>query len=141
MSDKHPNLLAIERLFTAYGAGDVKGCSEILHPEITWAIPGHHPLAGVKRGLDEVLAFFDQLAKAKFMATPRAIAVSGDYVLDFHRGWSDAGSGIDLEWCLVFRFEGGRIREVTNFCFDQHAADLFFWSTYKLKPLPDRLEA
>jgi len=25
--------------------------------DIAWTIPGHHPLAGTKRGIDEVLAF------------------------------------------------------------------------------------
>jgi ketosteroid isomerase-like protein len=50
-----------------------------------------------------------------------------------------AGRGLDLKWCLVFRFEGGKIKEVTNFCEDQHLADIFFNTIYALKPLPDRL--
>jgi hypothetical protein len=34
---------------------------------------------------------------------------------------------------------GGKIKEVTNFCEDQHRADIFFNAVYALKPLPDRL--
>ncbi|ELX09033.1 hypothetical protein Jab_2c10930 [Janthinobacterium sp. HH01] len=41
--------------------------------------------------------------------------------------------------CLVFRFEHGKIEEVTNFCSDQHKADLFFHEHYRLKPIPERL--
>ena len=35
--------------------------------------------------------------------------------------------------------EAGKIQEVTNFCADQHLADLFFWKVYPLKPIPARL--
>ncbi len=136
---QHPHVAAVERFFAAYAAKDVGAVREILAPDVVWRIPGHHPLSGPKYGPDEVLAFFDQLARADMRARPQAIAAGGDYVLDFHRGWSDAGAGMDTMWCLAFRFEGGRIREVTNLCADQHAADRFFWSVYALKPVPDRL--
>lgn len=136
---KHPNLLIIERFFAAYGAKDVGAVREVLAPDVVWRIPGHHPLSGPKHGVDEVLAFFDQLAQADMKAEPYAQAVTDDYVLDFHRGWSDAGARMDTTWCLAFRFVGCRIQEVTNLCADQHAADAFFWSVYRLKPIPGRL--
>jgi hypothetical protein len=139
LMEKHPHIKAIEELFAAYAAKDVGLVRKVLAPDITWFIPGHHPLAGTKRGVDEVLAFFDQLAKADFKAEPKAIALSGDYVIDHHRGWSEKGPGLDILWCLVFRFEGGKIKEVTNLSSDQHKADLFFWSVYDLKPIPERL--
>ena len=136
---KHPNLQVIERFFAAYAAKDVGAVREALAPDVVWRIPGHHPLSGPKHGVDEVLAFFDQLARADLRAEPYAQAVTDDYVLDFHRGWSEAGARMDTTWCLAFRFAGGRIQEVTNLCADQHAADQFFWSVYALKPIPDRL--
>jgi ketosteroid isomerase-like protein len=106
---------------------------------IVWPIPGHHPFVGEKCGVDEVLAFFDRLAKAGFHAQPFVIAAQGDDVVDDHRGWSNADSGLDLKWCLVFRFENGKIQEVTTFCEDWHKADLLLYEIYKLKPIPDRL--
>jgi len=133
------NLSKIQDFFSAYAAKDVSAVSGVMAEDIVWRIPGHHPLAGDKRGIAEVLAFFDQLAKAGFQAQPLVVAEQGDYVVDHHRGWSTVGSGIDLTWCLVFRFENGKIKEVTNFCEDQHKADLFFHEIYKLKPIPDRL--
>ena len=132
-------LEAINRFFDAYSRKDVGAVREVMAEDIVWRIPGHHPLSGPKRGVSEVLAFFDQLARAGFQAQPLVIAENGDYVIDYHRGWSEAGSGIDQTWCLVFRFEQGLIREVTNFASDQHAADQFFWSMYPLAPIPDRL--
>lgn len=72
-------------------------------------------------------------------AQPYAQAVTDEYVLDFHRGWIEAGAGMGTTWCLAFRFVDGRIQEVTNLCADQHAADAFFWSVYRLTPFPQRL--
>jgi hypothetical protein len=133
------NLEAIGRFFDAYARKDVGAVREVMAEDIVWTIPGHHPLSGPKRGITEVLAFFDQLARAGFQAQPLVIAESGDYVVDHHRGWSEEGAGIDQTWCLVFRFEGGVIQEVTNFASDQHSADAFFWSVYPLAPIPERL--
>jgi uncharacterized protein len=133
------NLQKIQAFFTAYAAKNVAGVREVMADDIAWTIPGHHPLAGTKRGVDEVLAFFDQLGKANFKAQPLVVAENGDYVVDHHRGWSEEAGGLDLTWCLVFRFEGGKIKEVVNFCADQHKADLFFWKVYQLKPIPGRL--
>lgn len=136
-----PKLTAIQDFFAAYAAGDVSAVRKVMADDVTWAIPGHHPLAGTKTGIEEVLAFFDQLRKANFKAEPLAVAVSGDYVLDTHRGWSDEGDGLDLTWCLVFRFEEGKIKDVVNYCSDQHRADLFFNTMYRLAPIPARLAA
>lgn len=133
------HLSKVQSFFAAYAAKDVAAVQGVMDEHIVWRIPGHHPLAGEKRGIPEVLAFFDQLAKANFQAEPRAIAEQGDFVIDHHRGWSTMGRGLDLTWCLVFRFEGGKIKEVTNFCEDQHQADLFFHEIYQLKPIPARL--
>lgn len=133
------HLSKIQSFFAAYAQKNVAAIRQVMAEDILWHIPGHHPLAGTKRGITEVLAFFDQLGKAGFQAQPLAVAEHGDYVLDHHRGWSTQGSGLDLKWCLVFRFENGKIKEVTNFCENQQKADLFFWELYPLKPIPERL--
>jgi uncharacterized protein len=57
---------------------------ELLAPDVTWAIPGHHPLSGVKRGAEEIASYFAQLPKANFQAEPLAIAAEGDYAADQH---------------------------------------------------------
>jgi uncharacterized protein len=67
------------------------------------------------------------------------VVESGDYAIDHHRRWSEEAGGLDLTWRLVFRFEAGKIKDVTDFCADQHLADIFFWKVYQLKPIPGRL--
>lgn len=139
----HPNVALVQAFYEAYAAGDVDRMKrEVLSSDVTWAIPGHHPLSGVKRGAQEIAAYFAQLPKANFQAEPLVIAAEGDYVIDVHRGWgSYQDATLDMHWVLVFRIEDGRIKEVENYAADQHAADLFFTRVWgeDLKPVPDRL--
>jgi uncharacterized protein len=140
---ENPNIALVQRFFAAYSEHDLETMrTEILAPDVTWRIPGHHPLAGVKRGAEEILAHFAALSRANFQAEPIVIAAQGDYVIDVHRGWAAHGdASLDMEWVLVYRIAGGRIQEVINFAADQHAADLFFWDVWgnDLTPLPERL--
>lgn len=136
----HPNVAIVKRYYDAYGKGDLATVRQIFAPNVIWRIPGHHSLAGVHRGQDQVFAFFQQLAKAKFKADVLFLGGNDSYVVDVHRGYSNLErNNIDILWALLFRIENGRIVEATNFPGDQHAADAFYSRVYPLKPLPDRL--
>ena len=47
-----PNVAIVEAFYEVYAANDVERMKrELLAADVTWAIPGHHPLsAGAKRG-------------------------------------------------------------------------------------------
>jgi hypothetical protein len=64
------NLDKIQAFFTAYAKKDVAAVKAVMANDIIWRIPGRHPLAGPKHGVAEVMAFFDQLARADFKAQP-----------------------------------------------------------------------
>jgi ketosteroid isomerase-like protein len=136
---EHPHVRLIRRYYEAYGSGDLEALRPFFAPDIRWTIPGHHPLAGTKEGVEEVLAFFRELGRTEFRAETLFLAADGDWVVDLHRGWSTAPRGLDITWALAFRIRGRRIAEAVNFAGDQHAADAFFWRVYPLAPLPDRL--
>jgi ketosteroid isomerase-like protein len=138
---REENLQIVQGYYRAYAANDPAALRDrYFAPDITWTIPGHHPLAGTKRGLDEVLAFFEQLGRAGFRATTLFLEANGEWVVDLHRGWSTRGRPrIDITWALAFRIRDGRIAEAVNYPGDQHEADRFFWARYPLAPLPDRL--
>ncbi|WP_280264802.1 nuclear transport factor 2 family protein [Nocardia wallacei] len=135
----HPNVALINDYYTAYGTGDLDTLRRFFADDIRWTIPGHHPLSGVKSGVDEVLAFFRELGRAGFRAQPICLAADGDWVIDLHRGWSTTPEGLDILWALAFRIRDGKIAEAVNFAADQHAADAYFWRVYALAPLPGRL--
>ena len=136
------NIQLIQNYYAAYAEGDLNKVKRFFAPNVVWRIPGHHPLAGEKRGADEVAAFFAQLGKGNFKADPIFFQAQGDYVVDIHRGWSnvaDGGTQVDQLFTLMFKIDKGKIVEAQNFLSDQHQADEFFWRVYPLKPLPDRL--
>jgi len=136
-----PKVAAIAAFFEAYAARDSDGIAAVLDADIEWTIPGHHPLAGTKRGVQEVLAFFDALAAAGFRAETFFLESSEEYVVDIHRGYSTQGDGVvDTTWALVWHFTAdGTVDRVLNLSGDQHQMDAFVWANYPLRPLPDRL--
>lgn len=135
------NIKVIRDDYAAYATGNPEAVRPYLAQDVVWRIPGHHPLAGEKRGQDEVIAFFRGLAKGKFKAEPLFFKAQGDLVVDVHRGWSNVGIGpeVDQLYALMFRMRGGKIVEAQNFLTDMYASDAFFWAQYPLKPLPERL--
>jgi len=136
-----PKLASIAAFFQSYAGGDRDGIGAVLAEDVEWTIPGHHPLAGTKQGIDEVLAFFDALAASGFQAETFFLEASGEYVVDIHRGYSTQGTGqVDTVWALVWHFNpDGKVDRVFNLSGDQHQMDNFVWANYPLKPLPDRL--
>ena len=142
MSNEDQNMAVVRRFYEGYAAGDLKKISQTLAEDVTWLIPGHHPLAGLKQGAEEIVAFFDRLGKANFQAEVLSLSASEGSVVDVHRGWGEHGdSKLEINWVLYYRIRDGKIAEVQNFAGDQHAADLFFWEVWgeSLKPIPDRL--
>ncbi|RWB34995.1 nuclear transport factor 2 family protein [Mesorhizobium sp.] len=137
------NIQLIKDYYAAYATGNPEAVRPFLAPDVVWRIPGHHPLAGDKRGPEEVVAFFRGLADGKFRAEPIFFQAQGDLVVDIHRGWSNVGSGpeIDQLYALMFRIKDGKIAEAQNFLTDMYQSDAFYWTHYPLKPLPGRLAA
>jgi hypothetical protein len=135
------NIKAIQGFFGAYANNDTQKMGEFLAEDVVWRIPGRHPLSGAKHGKAEVIAFFQQLVKSNFKADPIYFGANGDFVVDVHRGWSnvEGAANVDTMWALLYRFKNGKIAEATNLSADQDAANSFFWSVYKLKPIPERL--
>jgi len=135
------NIKVVQDFFKAYGEGDLEGIAAVMDDNVTWHIPGRHPLSGTKHGRDEVLAFFSELGVAGFKAEPIYFGADETHVVDIHRGWSNAEGkpNVDTTWALVYRIEGGKIVEATNLSADQDAANTFFWSQYQLAPVPERL--
>jgi len=138
---KDPKTEAIETFFATYAEDDADGIRAVLGDDIGWTIPGHHPLAGTKRSVEEVMAFFAALGKAGSKADTIFLEAADEYVVDIHRGWTTKGTGkVDTLWALVWHFNAeGEVDRVFNLSGDQHQMDAFVWADYTLAPLPGRL--
>ncbi|MEC3958931.1 nuclear transport factor 2 family protein [Nocardia sp. CDC153] len=141
MTAQDPKIAAIAAFFDAYARYDLDGMRAVLTDDITWTIPGRHPLSGTKHGIDEVVEFFNQLSKAGMKAETFFLEANDDYVVDIHRGYSTAGNGaVDTIWALVWHFDAdGKVDRVVNLSGDQHQMDNYVWQNYSLAPLPTRL--
>lgn len=129
----------IQTFFAACAAKNMRRIREVMADDVTWTVPGQHPLAGTKRGVTEVLAFFERLAKAQLQTEPLVVTEHGDYVIDHHRSFSREAGGLDLTWCQVFRFRDGKIQAVVDHCANQQQVDDFFWKVYTLRPILARM--
>ncbi|MET8431055.1 nuclear transport factor 2 family protein [Nocardia sp. NPDC004860] len=141
MNDRASKVAAITAFFDAYARYDLDGMRAVLTEDIAWTIPGRHALSGTKHGIDEVVAFFDQLSKAGMKAETFFLEANDEYVVDIHRGYSTAGAGkVDTIWALVWHFTiDGKVDRVVNLSGDQHQMDSYVWQNYTLAPLPERL--
>lgn len=136
------NLEVVEAMYQYFRTGDVGRLrSEIFAEDVTWNLPGHHPIAGTKRGVDEVLGFFGALRKLGLQVTPQGMGEVGpDGVAEFYRAHGEAGGvRLDAFNCNYYRIRDGKIADVQVFLSDQHGYDAFCWAAFRLKPIPDRL--
>jgi uncharacterized protein len=152
------NVALVQRMYECFNRDDIDTIrNEIFAPDLVWNLPGHHPVAGIKHGAEEVLAFFAALRRANIevLLDPQIDPSTGVHswgqntVVEVHRGRGtttvrDAGGAeqqlsLDAHNCTHYHIRDGRIADVQVYLSDQHAADTFFNAVYQLKPIPDRL--
>jgi limonene-1,2-epoxide hydrolase len=134
----------VTRMYECFNKADLDTIKkEIFHPNLVWNLPGRHPLAGQKRGADEVLAFFHQLNKAGVIVDLVKIAAWGDdTAVEVHRGHADLPNGLKLDGvnCTHYHVDNdGLIDKVQVYVSDQYALDQFFNAVYQYAPIPQRL--
>ncbi|MEU0600957.1 nuclear transport factor 2 family protein [Streptomyces sp. NPDC006393] len=136
------NTEVVQRMYAAFHARDLDQLrNEIYAPDITWNMPGQHPLSGLHRGIDAVMAFNAALAKAGIRVDNLHVGELDDgTVVERHLGHGVSG-GVEYLFptCTSYRVVDGKIAEVRVHAGDPHAVNEFMWSQYRLKELPDRL--
>ena len=112
------------------------------HPDITWTMPGHHPMSGTMKGADAVVAFLKKLYTAGIRVDNVHIGVLDDGTLiERHTGHGHIGQFEEFIFptCTTYCFKDGKIADVHVHTGDQHNVDRYFWTVFKLKDIPDRL--
>jgi ketosteroid isomerase-like protein len=139
----NPDLLAlVESMDDAIARRDVKTLrAHVVADGVEWVVPGRHPLAGPKRGPEEVVAYHRLLHQARIQVEPGATAAidAGTVVRIQHVTGSAPGASLDSMELLVYHIQDGKVSRVQAFLGDQHPVDLFFWSAFRLRPIPDCL--
>jgi ketosteroid isomerase-like protein len=126
------NEIIIENFFEGYMKHDFAAIKETMHDDVIWVFMGQHPLAGVKNGIEEVVAFFDNMSavmgSSKIKAEKLVSGSNGNFIVECqhittHR---EDGNNIDHHICVLWTFTGNKIKEGRHFFADPHAADQFF---------------
>jgi ketosteroid isomerase-like protein len=138
----HENIALVGRMYECFAAGDMDTLKrEVFASDLKWALPGHHPLSGVKNGADEAIAFFVELGKTGIVVDNVSFGTIGDdRVVETHTGHGHVdGREYIFPTCSVYTMRNGKIANVQVYTADQHGVDEYFWAAYNLKPIPDRM--
>lgn len=139
----HPAMAVVDKMYACFAKGDMATLkTDVFAPDITWNLPGHHPLSGIKTGPDEVIAFFGALMQTGVQVEDITFGTMGDdQVVEKHTGHGKLANGeiIYFPTCSHYTIRDGKIAKVQVYTGDQHNVDRYFWSMYNLKPIPGRL--
>jgi ketosteroid isomerase-like protein len=123
------------RLHTAqndlYAGGPGAALRQLLAPDITWTIPGNNSIAGIYRGLEEVLGSFRRrrdLAGRTFQITRRDVLVGEtDRIAALNDGFATI-RGVSHRWSTVGLYDVAdeRIAACWLLPLDQHAFDVIW---------------
>jgi uncharacterized protein len=131
------------KMYDYFGKGDMDAIKrEIFHPEMSWKMPGHHPLSGHMQGVDAVIAFFGALFQAGITVDNVHFGELDDgTVVEKHTGHGEVnGEKYLFPTCTSYGIKDGKIYDVQVHTADQHGVDRYMWAQFRLKPIPARLD-
>src|SRR5205085_7427600 len=97
-----------------------------------WYFLGRHPYAGVKKGINEVVAFFDTMAKIMGESKPTIekpiVCENEDHLIECVHTKSNRKDGINIDHqaCVLWTIRDGKIIESRHFFSDPEALDKYF---------------
>lgn len=131
------------RMYDLFSKGDMEGIKrDLFHPDMTWSMPGHHPLSAKMEGVDAVIAFFSALFQAGITVDNVHFGELDDgTVVEKHMGHGHVnGEDYLFPTCTTYGIRDGRIYQVQVHTADQHGVDRYMWAQYHLKGIPARLD-
>jgi ketosteroid isomerase-like protein len=121
----------IRRFFEAYARHDMQAIGEVMDKDVTWFFLGNHPLAGVKKGLDEVIAFYDRMGKLMSISKPEITKLimeeNENYVIEVSHIKTNLKEENNPEYdvAVLWTIKNGKITEGKHFFADPVAFDKY----------------
>jgi uncharacterized protein len=127
MSDTASNKKLIEQIFAAAGDPDPAARDRALFvaslaDDAKWVVTGQYSWSRTFNGKQSILNDLQGHVRSRLAERSRTIAhrfiADGDCVAVEAKGDNVTREGVryDNDYCLVFRLEGGKIREVREYC-------------------------
>jgi len=131
---KNSNKGIIDEFFDAYGKHDLNGIMRVMEDRVTWSFMGDHPLAGIKNGIDEVIAFFDAMGeimnRSNIKMEKLIEAENEHYFIECQHSKTNRmdGNNLDHYTCVLWTIKDGKITEGRHFFANPQAANKYFSS-------------
>ena len=124
---EHPNATAYRRTADAFRVGDFAIVESLIAPEVTWHVPGEHPMAGTIEGRDALLDWLDRLRTIGFWLVEDDVFASDQYVCAVSTMGARRES-VDVQTRVIslFRYEDGRQVERWLYPDDREGWDAIF---------------
>ena len=126
------NQAIVDRFFAALGKQDLNGIRDVMAENVKWHFMGRHPYAGVKSGFQEVIDFFNTMAKLMGTAKPTIekpiISENENHLIECVHTKANRPDGITLDHfaAVLWTFSNGKIIEGRHFFADPEAVDNYF---------------
>ena len=122
----------VDKFFDAYIKHDFEALKKVMVEDVTWNFRGNHKLAGVKKGIIEIVGFFDIMGEIMSKSNPtieKLMVCSKDqYLIEFQhiKTNREDGNNIDHHVCVLWTIKDGKIISGRHFFADPPAVDTYF---------------
>jgi uncharacterized protein len=129
-SARAANEEVVRRIFGAFAEKQGFALRNLFAPDAVWIVPGDGTMAGFHRGREAIFRFLARLPKATggtYSSQLVDVLASDDRAAALYRASGERqGRRLDLDQVLLFRIEGGLVREVLALPSDPGAFEAFW---------------
>lgn len=122
----------VNKFFDCYMQRDLDGVKNVMAADVVWYFMGRHKLAGTKKGIDEVIKFFDTMggimAKSRPTIEKLIVAEKENYLIECQHIRTNREDGINIEHyvSVLWTIENGKIVSGRHFFADPESVDGYF---------------
>lgn len=122
----------IDQFFDCYLRRDFEGISQVMAANAVWYFLGRHKLAGTKKGIGEIIRFFDTMGAIMRQSAPEIekllVADKDNYVIECQHIKTNRADGINIDHhvSVLWTIEDGKIVSGRHFFADPEAVDNYF---------------
>ena len=126
--NEQENLRVVQQAYAAFKRGDIPTVLNSMADDVQWFLPGPQeivPVAGRRRGRDQVAQFFKTLAEVQKVEQfePQEFVAQGDKVIalgNYRWQVKSTGKTFGSDWAHVFTLQNGKIVKFHEY-WDTHA--------------------
>ena len=122
----------VNRFFECYMNRDMDGVKQVMDEQVQWFFLGQHKLAGIKKGITQVIDFFDRMGSIMQKSKPDIekliVAEKDNYLIECQhiRTNREDGINIDHHVTVLWTFKDGKIISGRHFFADPESVDIYF---------------